>query len=153
MIILSLSLSTQCSDTTGLWSVSLVILGSVSWSLLQGRRSTPHTLHPLAAGQRWHPLPWAGGAGWMCTTQLHEAPVTHRVHMLAQILPVFNTGTFLLLLLDWEMLLRLFDNVKDCFRYKVWDELHCRWRPSVLEWILLLVYFNSFKWELKPDCD
>lgn len=68
------------SDTTGLWSVSLVILGLVSGSLLQRGCPPPHTLHPLAASQCWHPLPWAGGTGWMCTTQLYEASVTRRAH-------------------------------------------------------------------------
>lgn len=74
------SLPPRFSDTTGLWSVSLVILGFVSGSLLQGWCPPPHTLHPLAASQCWHPLPWAGGTGWMCTTQLYETAVTHRAH-------------------------------------------------------------------------
>lgn len=103
------------SDATGLWSVSLVILGFVSGPLLQRGCSPPHPLHPFAAGQCWHPLPRAGGTGWMCTTQLYETPVTHSGAQ-SQMLPVFNTGTLMLLLLDWEMLLHLehcLDNAKD----------------------------------------
>ena len=72
------SLSPRFSDTTGLWSVSLVVLGFVSRPLLQRGRPPSHTLHPLAAGQCWRPLPRAGGTGWMRTTQLYETPVTHR---------------------------------------------------------------------------
>lgn len=64
-------------DTAGLWGVSMVILGSVPGSLLQGWRPSPHTLHPPAASQCWHPLPWAGGAGWVRAPQLHEAAVTY----------------------------------------------------------------------------
>lgn len=101
------------SDTTGLWSVSLVVLGFVSGPLLQRRGPTPHTLHPLAAGQCWRPLPWAGGTGWMRTTQLYETPVTHK-HRCCQ----YSTlGTLMLLLLDWEMLLHLehfLDNARIC---------------------------------------
>lgn len=36
-------------DAAGLWGVSLVILGSVPGSLLQGWRPSPHPLHPPAA--------------------------------------------------------------------------------------------------------
>lgn len=79
----------QHSDSTRLWSVSLVILGLVSGSLFQRRHPPSHTLHPSTAGQCWRPLPRDGGTRWVRTTQLHEAPVTHR----AQVLPVFNTGT------------------------------------------------------------
>lgn len=66
------------SDTIGLWSVSLVILGLVSWFLLQRWCPPPHTVHPLAAGQCWRPLPWDGGTDYMCITELYETPVTHK---------------------------------------------------------------------------
>ena len=111
-----LALSAPRSDTTGLWSVSLVLLGLVSRSLLQRWCSSPHSLHPFAAGQCWDPLPWAGGTGWVCTTQLYETPVTHRVHCYGRC--QYSTLTLMLSLLDWEMLLHLehlLDNAEDCF--------------------------------------
>lgn len=69
-------LSPPFSHTTRLWSVSLVVLGLVPGSLLSGWGPPSHPLHPFAASQRWHPLPRAGGTGWMCAAQLHEAAVT-----------------------------------------------------------------------------
>lgn len=72
-------LCSPCSHATGLRSISLVVLGFVPRSLLQGWRSPPHPLHPPAAGELWHPLPRAGGTGWMCASQLYETAVTYEV--------------------------------------------------------------------------
>lgn len=73
-------LSSPSSHAARLRSVPLVVLGFVPGSLLQGWRSPSHPLHPLAASQLWHPLPWAGGTGWMCAAQLYETAVTHEGH-------------------------------------------------------------------------
>lgn len=73
-------LPSPSSHAARLRSVPLVVLGFVPGSLLQGWRSPSHPLHPLAASQLWHPMPWAGGTGWMCAAQLYETAVTHEGH-------------------------------------------------------------------------
>lgn len=73
-------LSSPSSHAARLRSVPLVVLGFVLGSLLQGWRSPSHPLHPVAASQLWHPMPWAGGTGWMCAAQLFETAVTHEGH-------------------------------------------------------------------------
>lgn len=73
-------LSSPSSHAARLRSVPLVVLGFVPGSLLQGWRSPSHPLHPLAASQLWHPMPWAGGTDWMCAAQLYETAVTHEGH-------------------------------------------------------------------------
>lgn len=116
------SLCSQCSHATRLRSVSLVVLGFVPWSLLQGWRSPSHPLHPLATSELWHPLPWAGGTGWMCASQLYESAVTYEVAH-THILPVFNTGTLMLLLLDFE-------KNKQCQHIFCW---FCKWFECTLQ--------------------